>query len=101
MEPQNTQQDMTPEEAKASLGIATHLQSQLLPQDTSQMPENAQGQGEQPQIDPQTMMQEMMSQMQDMHKEMMGEMKKEMKGMMKTEIKKLLEEDDTNEDESF
>ena len=33
MEPQQTQQnDMTPEEAKASLGIATYLQQQMLPQ---------------------------------------------------------------------
>ena len=32
MEPQTTQPDMTPEEAKASLGIATYLQQQMLHQ---------------------------------------------------------------------
>ena len=33
MEPQTTQPDMTPEEAKASLGIATFLQQQMIPQE--------------------------------------------------------------------
>ncbi len=33
MPPQNTQSNMTPEEAKASMGIATHLQDQLMPTD--------------------------------------------------------------------
>lgn len=39
MEPQNTQvnNDMTPEEAKASLGIATYLQEQMLAQMNPQM----------------------------------------------------------------
>ncbi len=47
MENQNTQVDMTPEEAKASLGIATYLQQQMLPQgvpiDPSESPEMGEG----------------------------------------------------------
>jgi len=45
MEPQTTQTELTPEEAKASLGIATYLQQQMLPQgtpiDPSESPESA------------------------------------------------------------
>mgnify|MGYP002868122821 CR=1 FL=1 len=43
MPPQNTQSNMTPEEAKASLGIATYLQGQHL---QSQMPQDTPVEGD-------------------------------------------------------
>lgn len=49
MNPQNTQIDLSPDEAKASLGVATHLMDQLMPRE-QQQPESSQeqAQNEQP-----------------------------------------------------
>ena len=58
MEPNQMQEEMTPEDAKAVLGFATRLSEQLLPQappeastEPSQEPEIDLGQEETPQVD--------------------------------------------------
>lgn len=100
MEPQENQQDlspeMTPEEAKASLGIATMLQQQHLdsqmPPESSEGAENTQS-GEKQQIDPEALKEEISG---DLMKEVKKMIKEEIGGI-KDMIKEALKEDGNKE----
>src|SRR3990167_196292 len=105
MENEETQpnlEEMTPEEAKASLGLATRLSEQLLMSQVPQQPvegmETQESAPEQeleleteeiPPIDPEALKNEVLS-----------EVKKEVKTLIKNEIKKLLDEDDEENDKN-
>ena len=80
IEQPNSQADMTPEDAKASLGIATYLQGMLMPQEpiegeeTQEMPQGEE-QEQEPQIDPEAL-----------KEEISGALMKDVKKMIKEEI---------------
>ena len=95
MEPNNTQvnsEELTAEEAKASLGISTRLTEQFLmsqaEQNTPQEPQETQGEDldleteETPPIDPEAIKQEIM-----------GDLKKDLPEMLKGVLKELLDEE--------
>lgn len=92
MNPQNSQEQMTPEDAKASLGIATHLQSQLMPQpQATQTPEPA----PQPPTNQETPT-DTANQMQGLESRIMDEI-----GALKEEIKKAQPKDSGSEIEAL
>ncbi len=101
MENQPQQQEMTPEEAKASLGVATFLQDKLIPQ-VQQQPEPGQENGqeqaatEQPEPElkepnPEEDMRSRMSEMELNINKKFDEMRKEMKDDNQREIDSLKE----------
>lgn len=82
MPPQSQPDEITPEDAKASMGIATFLQDQMMPQapeeqpqNGSQSPEMAPEQPQQPQVDPEAIT-----------AEVEGKVMKEVKSLIKEEI---------------
>ena len=86
MPPQNTQQEMTPEEAKAGLGLATRLSEQMLMmQNPQQVPQDAQNTPQQENT-PET--KEGVETQKD---DKVGELKAEMEGF-KTEMKTLVQQ---------
>lgn len=95
MPPQVDQSNMTPEDAKASLGIATMLQSKLLPQDASIATESDIEQ-EQPQEDLTSRIDVLETQFQEFQKATQQMIKDEIGGI-KDMIKESLQEDDKEE----
>lgn len=92
------EQEMTTEEAKASLGIATHLQDQML---MSQVPQEEPVEGEMgtemPQGEELSLEEDTPIDPEALKEEIMGDLKKDIKEMLKKEIKSLLDEDDDEE----
>src|SRR3990167_8406904 len=104
MNPDETQpnlEEMTPEEAKATLGLSTRLTEQFLMSQVEQQsvegqetPESAPEEEleleteEAPPIDPEAL-----------KNEILGDVKKEVKTLIKDEIKKLLDEDDEDNEQ--
>ena len=91
MNPENTQQNINPDEAMANLAFSTALQDQLMPQEASQEPQNAPGSEEMPQEIESTESLDISLELNDFRKEIRTLIKKEIGGIKK-EIKDLLNE---------
>lgn len=92
MNEEQMQTDMTAEEAKASLGVATFLQEQLIPKAQEQAPMEEQ---QAPQDDVTPRIDELETKIGDLEKSVQETIQKEMGGL-KDLIKEALSEDETD-----
>lgn len=92
MNPEQNQEEMTPEEAKASMGIATHLQTMLMPQ-APQTPNPDQGvpQNQQTPKDVETQIQGLESRIMDELQTLREEMKAKGDSKELADLKKQIE----------